>query len=154
MNKEDTLPKEIENILVEIDFIEKYKEIWEKYDSDDENYIISYTEIKSVFKELGYIVSKVNKEQYFSDFFEEKEFLYRIGVSIKYNIVHFDISIINEKLNIKSGGSFGLFVQLMTNWEMSISSPGFYNLQSFKNLIQDLVLLFQKIQNKIEIRFI
>lgn len=35
--------------------------------------------------------------------------------------------------NIIAVGDYGLLVQLMTNWEMPISSPGFYDLNSFKN---------------------
>mgnify|MGYP000862766200 FL=1 len=53
----------------------------------------------------------------------------------------------------KSGGGYGLLVQLMTNWEIPISSPGFYDLNSFKNLIGELVSLFEEIQKNISISF-
>ena len=72
---------------------------------------------------------------------------------MKYNIIHFDISIRNEEYNIKSGGGYGLLVQLMTNWRIPICSPGFYDLNSFKNLIGELVSLFEEIQKNISISF-
>ena len=37
MKKEDLLQPEIEKILFEMDFIDKYRKIWEKYDKEDEN---------------------------------------------------------------------------------------------------------------------
>ena len=149
MEKEDLLQPEIEKILFEMDFIEKYKNIWERYDREDENYKISHEDIINTFKDLDYSFKRKNKEQYFSDFFSKDDFDYRIGISIRYNIVHFDISIRNEKYNIKGGGGYGLLVQLMTNWEMPISSPGFYDLFSFKSLIKDLISLFEEIQKNI-----
>lgn len=83
----------------------------------------------------------------------EGNFTYRVGVSIKYNLIHFDFSVRSEKYGVSSGGGFGLLVQLMTNWEMPISSPGFYDLRSFQNLIKDLILLFDDIKSRIEISF-
>jgi hypothetical protein len=103
MKKEDLLQPEIEKILFEMDFIDKYRNIWEKYDKEDENYKISSKDIITTFQDLNYSVKKKNKEQYFSDFFLKDNFSYRIGISIKYNIIHFDISIRNDKYNIKGG---------------------------------------------------
>lgn len=153
MKKEDTLQSEIEEILFEIDFVEKYKRIWEKYNIEDEKFILPSSTIIGVFENLGYKVKKKNKEQYFSDFFSDENFLYRIGISIKYNIVHFDISIKNEEKNINSGGTFGLLVQLMTDWKIKMSSPGFYDVESFQSLIKDLLSLFSEIKEALEIRF-
>ena len=153
MKKEDLLQPEIEKILFEMDFIDKYRNIWEKYDKEDENYKISSKDIMTTFQDLNYSVKKKSKEQYFSDFFPKDNSSYRIGISIKYNIIHFDISIRNEDYNIKSGGGYGLLVQLMTNWGIPISSPGFYDLNSFKNLIGELVSLFEEIQKNISISF-
>lgn len=41
----------------------------------------------------------------------------------------------------------------MTNWGMPISSPKFYDLNSFKNLIGELVSLFEEIQKNISTSF-
>lgn len=153
MTKEDLLPPELERILEDIEFVKKYKLIWEKYEIENESYYISDIEIISIFNKLGYKLVKRNKEQYFSDFFNEDKFCYRIGITIKYNIIHFDISIRNKLLNIRGGGGYGLLVQLMTNWQMPIKSPCFYNLNSFKNLSKDLIDLFEEIKSTIEIRF-
>lgn len=153
MKKEDILQKDIEYILLKMDFISRYQSIWEKYGVKDESYVISDTDIIRVFEELGYEIKKKNKEQYFSNYIKEKDMEYRMGISIKYNIIHFDFSIKSEKFGIHSGGDFGLLVQLMTNWEMPIKSPGFNNLNSFQSLIADLVKLFNEIRNNIQIHF-
>ena len=49
MKKEDLLQPEIEKILFEMDFIDKYRNIWEKYDKEDENYKISSKDIITTF---------------------------------------------------------------------------------------------------------
>ena len=41
----------------------------------------------------------------------------------------------------------------MTNWGIPINIPGFYDLNSFKNLIGELVSLFEEIQKNISISF-
>ena len=58
MKKEDLLQPEIEKILFEMDFIDKYRNIWEKYDKEDENYKISSKDIMTTFQDLNYSVKK------------------------------------------------------------------------------------------------
>lgn len=149
MKKEDLLQPEIEKILFEMDFIDKYRNIWEKYDKEDENYKISDVDVIKTFYEMGYLVKRYSKGEFFTEDFIIEKFNYKIGIYIKYNIIHFSVSIRNDKYNIKGGGGYGLLVQLMTNWEIPISSPGFYDLYSFKNLIKELVFLFEEIQKNI-----
>ena len=60
---------------------------------------------------------------------------------------------VSEMINIISRGGYGLLIQLMTNWGMPISSPKFYDLNSFKNLIGELISLFEEIQKNISISF-
>jgi len=55
MKKEDLLQPEIEKILFEMDFIDKYRNIWEKYDKEDENYKISSKDIITTFQNLNYL---------------------------------------------------------------------------------------------------
>ena len=73
MKKEDLLQPEIEKILFEMDFIDKYRNIWEKYDKEDENYKVSSKDIITTFQDLNYSVKRKSKEQYFSDFFLLKD---------------------------------------------------------------------------------
>lgn len=153
MKKEDLLQPEIENVLLDIDFVEKYKIIWEKYIQEDENYKVSDIDVYRTFEQLGYIVKKQNEDQFFSDFFLDNEFYYRIGIAIMYNILHFEISVSNEKFKIMTGGGYGLLVQLITNWEMPIKTPKFYNLNSFKSLVRDLCELFEEIKTAINCNF-
>ncbi len=153
MTREDFLPPELEEVLSNMKFIEKYKSIWEKYAVENESYTISDDEIISVFDEFGYRLIKYNYQQYFSDFFLEQDFRYRLGISIKWNIVHFNIEVYSKKYNIKGGGGCGLLVQLMTNWEMPVQSPCFYDLNSFKSLSKDLINLFEEVKYNIRIYF-
>ena len=69
MKKEDLLQPEIEKILFEMDFIDKYRNIWEKYDKEDENYKISSKDIMTTFQDLNYSVKKRVRSNIFQTFF-------------------------------------------------------------------------------------
>ena len=71
MKKEDLLQPEIEKILFEMDFIEKYRNIWEKYDKEDENYKISSKDIMTTFQDLNYSVKKRVRSNIFQTFFQK-----------------------------------------------------------------------------------
>ena len=68
MKKEDLLQPEIEKILFEMDFIDKYRNIWEKYDKEDENYKISSKDIMTTFQDLNYSVKKRIRSNIFQSF--------------------------------------------------------------------------------------
>ena len=68
MKKEDLLQPEIEKILFEMDFIDKYRNIWEKYDKEDENYKISSKDIITTFQDLNYSVKKRIRSKIFQSF--------------------------------------------------------------------------------------
>ena len=70
MKKEDLLQLEIEKILFEMDFIDKYRNIWEKYDKEDENYKISSKDIMTTFQDLNYSVKKRVRRNIFLTFFQ------------------------------------------------------------------------------------
>ena len=71
MKKEDLLQLEIEKILFEMDFIDKYRNIWEKYDKEDENYKISSKDIMTTFQDLNYSVKKRVRSNIFQTFFQK-----------------------------------------------------------------------------------
>lgn len=71
MKKEDLLQPEIEKILFEMDFIDKYRNIWEKYDKEDENYKISSKDIITTFQDLNYSVKKRVRSNIFQTFFQK-----------------------------------------------------------------------------------
>ena len=68
MKKEDLLQPEIEKILFEMGFIDKYRNIWEKYDKEDENYKISSKDIITTFQDLNYSVKKRIRSNIFQSF--------------------------------------------------------------------------------------
>ena len=68
MKKEDLLQPEIEKILFEMDFIDKYRNIWEKYDKEDENYKVSSKDIITTFQDLNYSVKKRVRSNIFQTF--------------------------------------------------------------------------------------
>lgn len=51
-----------------MDFIDKYRNIWEKYDKEDENYKISSKDIITTFQDLNYSVKKRIRSNIFQTF--------------------------------------------------------------------------------------
>lgn len=153
MKKDALLQYDIEKILIDMQFIDLYKTIWENHREENEHFKISDGEIINVFKGLNFEVKKYGKDQFFTDWYLEDGFEYRIGITIKFNMIHFDFSVKNEKIGINSGCDFGLLLQLITNWQMPVKSPSFDNLKNFNLLIQDLVALYTNIKLNIKLYF-
>jgi hypothetical protein len=147
--RENFLPKEIEDILIDMRFIDKYKDLYENYPYTGESYQWKAAEIILILNNLGIEAKKHNKEQIFTDFIENQGFLFRFGISIKYNTIHFDISIRNEKLGLKAGGGFGLLVQIMTDWKIPINSASFNSHRELESLLTDAVKLYEDIKQNI-----
>ena len=136
----------VEQLLFDIAFIDRYKAISATFSLKDSTYAYKASEVIEVLESFGIRTRLSNGDQFFSDYEIIGEFKFRFGATIKYNIVDFDSTIINESLNIKSGGSWGLIVQLMTNWAVTIVKPGFSNLQQLTSLLKEAVDLHNDVK--------
>lgn len=153
MNKSDLLQSNIEEILINMDFIEKYQVLSDKFKESNEDYVFNDNDVFDLFNTLGFSVEKYEGNQFFTNFEECNDFLYRFGFTIKFNIVEFDLTIISEKFKIKSGGSYGLLVQLITDWKRTVSKPGFGNQTQLKELLGEGINLFNEIKKEVTEKF-
>lgn len=149
MNKEDLLQEKIEKILLDIDFICQYHHLSDTHKNIDSQFLYTTKQVLEIGEENNVIFKVYEDDQYFSDFERVGEFEFRIGMTIKYNIVEFDITIKNEQQNISSGGSFGLLVQLLSNWSTRIKKPGFNNYNEMRSLIQTGIFLYNNVKNAV-----
>lgn len=139
----------VEQLLFNMSFIERYKAISAKFSQKDSTYNCEPLQVIEILEGLGIRTKLSNGDQFFADFELIGDFKFRFGLTIKYNIIEFDISIINPTLNIRSGGSFGLIVQLMTDWSTSIINPGFSNFEQLKSLLEEGVKLFDDVKTAV-----
>ena len=146
MNKTDLLQPSIEKFLFRIDFINRYKKISDRFAEKNDSFKYDKSDVEAILHDLGVNVIIYDGDQYFTDFESLNGYKFRFGLTIKYNIVEFDITIINETLNIKSGGSWGLLVQLMTDWKENIKKPGFGNYEQLKMLLFEAIKLYSDIK--------
>ncbi len=149
MKKEDLLQEKIEKILLDIDLICQYQNVSDTFRYDDSDFQYTSEQVLEIGNENGVIFKEYEGDQYFSDFERVAESEFRIGLTIKYNIIEFDITIKNEPLNISSGGSFGLITQLLTNWSTRIKKPGFNNYDEMKGLIQEGIAIYNNVKNAV-----
>jgi hypothetical protein len=149
MQKTDMLQLPVEQLLIDIDFINRYKAISAKFSQKDSTYKYRVSEVIEVLEGLGVYTELSIGDQFFSDYEIIGDFKFRFGITIKYNIVDFDSTIINDSLNIRSGGSWGLIVQLMTNWTVTIVKPGFSNVQQLTSLLNEAVGLHNDVKRAV-----
>lgn len=145
MKKKDLLQEQIGQILTDIDFICQYQNVSVSFRKNNSEFQYTSNQILQIGKEAGVTFRQYEGDQYFSDFEIMSGTKFRIGMTIKYNIIEFDLTIKNDSHNISSGGSFGLLVQLLTNWQTRIKKPGFNNYEEMKNLIQEGIAIYRNV---------
>jgi hypothetical protein len=146
MQKSDMLQLPVEQLLFDIGFIDRYKSICAKFSEEDSEYNYGPLLVIEILERLGVRARLSNGDQLFSDYENINGFKFRFGLTIKYNMVDFDSTIINDNLNIKSGGSWGLIVQLMTDWTETIVKPGFSNEEQLTSLLEEAVDLHNDVK--------
>lgn len=149
MNKSDMLQPSIERFLIDMDFIDRYRKISEEFSVKNETFKYDKSDVAMILQGLGIEASIYEGDQYFADFESIGNYQFRFGFTIKYNIIEFDLTVINDELNVKSGGSWGLLVQLMTDWRENIKKPGFSNYEQLKSLLTEAVILYIDIKKRI-----
>lgn len=147
MKKSDLLQPAIEDTLNEVNFIDRYRKISQEFAEFDGSFQYSSEELLLSLRELGIEAKQFPGEQYFSVFEPTGDFQCRIGLTIKENIIEFDITIRSEEQGVNSGGSWGLIVQLMTNWEENIKTPGFRNRDELQSVLKEAVALYVDVKN-------
>ena len=149
MKKEDLLQEKIEKILLDIDFICQYQNLSDTFTNSGSEFRYTSEQVQEISEENGVALKVYEGDQYFSDFEKVGESEFRIGMTIKFNIVEFDLTIKNESQNISSGGSFGLIVQLLTNWSTRIKKPGFNSYNDLRGLIQEGISIYNNVKNAV-----
>ncbi|REE01787.1 hypothetical protein C7460_103305 [Marinoscillum furvescens DSM 4134] len=139
----------VEQSLTDINFIDRYREISDEFSIKDESYNYEKSDVVNILNELGVVVNLYEGDQYFADFETIDDYQFRFGLTIKFNIVEFDLTVKNESLSIKSGGSWGLLVQLMTDWRENVKKPGFGNHEQLKSLLTMAVILYEDIKKEL-----
>lgn len=143
------LQPSVEQSLIDIDFINRYRAISDEFSFKNESYKYEKQDVTSILQGLDVMVDVYEGDQYFADFESVGDYQFRFGLTIKFNIIEFDLTVKNESLNIKSGGSWGLLVQLMTDWKENIKKPGFGSYEQLKSLLIEAVTLYKDIKKEV-----
>jgi hypothetical protein len=112
MNKRDFLQEPVENCLLQINFIERFRGLSNKFQIRDESFHIENEKIMSICKEFGFLIkySKA-KEFYITDKLNDFEFTF--GFSIRFNSFDFGMSAKSENKNIFSSAPWHFFADLI-----------------------------------------
>ncbi len=149
MKKEDLLQKEVEQLLIDINFIDQYQKLSDTYPRYADHFDYRAQDILEVGEQMGIHLKRYEVHEFFADYEELGEFQFRIGLNAKYCIAEFHLWIVNEKRGINSGGSYGLLVQLLTDWRVRVKNPGFENTSELRNLLKDGFQLYDDIKKAV-----
>jgi hypothetical protein len=148
MNKEDFLQPQIEQALIEIDFVSKYKRLGDRFNVRDEDFKTDYTEVLKIANELGHSL-KYSKEKEF--YLEENlgDYKFKLGFTIRFNSFDFGLSITNHLKGINSSAPWDFFVKLMTSGQIKVPRVSFKNYDDIKLILTDFFSLYDEIKNEL-----
>jgi hypothetical protein len=148
MTKEDFLQPQMEQAFIEIDFVNKYKRLGDRFNLRDEDFKMDNTEVLKIAYELGYLL-KYSKEKEFH--LEEKlgDYRFKVGFTIRFNSFDFGLSIINDVKGIDSSAPLDFFVKLMTSGQVKVPRVCFKNYDDIKLILSDFFSLYKDIKTKL-----
>lgn len=147
MRKEDFLQSQVEQILIEVDFINKYKAMGDRFGVRDESFKINTSEVLTIANELGFSLKySKSKEFYLTENIEGHQF--STGFTIRFNSFDFGLSIKNEAKGISSAAPWDFLVKLMTEDTVKVNRVCFRNYTDIKFILKDFFSLYEEIKIK------
>jgi hypothetical protein len=152
MEKKDMLSEDVERLLNTFQFIEKYRHLSRKFDNKVED-LNQYVVNQNVFANKKFNFKNKSNNQYFTDFIKNDNIFFRLGFTIKFHSVEVDLTLKADNSQFKCMGSFGLLVQLMTNWQTTIPNPSFRNDEELISLVNVVIEFAEDLMNYINLNY-
>lgn len=145
MEKEDFLQPQVEQVLIEQDFINKYQLLASKFSTRDEDFKFDNNEILEIANSEGCLL-KYSKSKEFH--FEEKvgEYQFKYGFTLRFNSFDLGLSIINEKRGVKSAAPWNFLVKLMTGGQVKVPRVSFRNYEDVRLIVRDVFSIYNDIK--------
>lgn len=139
------LDKDIVLVLMNIKFIERYKEIAKKYlfnaNESFENY--DSDEVLSIINDLGYEVSFNKKEKFFKIIESYSPYRFQFNISLKYGATEFIWSVWKDS-ELKMGGTWGILKEQLDGLENDkVRKPIFRNYEELKEILADAFSIYE-----------
>jgi hypothetical protein len=132
------LKPEIEDVLIEIDFIQRFRDIAERF-SDKENAFENYDNEKviEVFESLGYKARYNKNENFFivGETMEKDIYRFRFNISLKYGLIEFIWSA-RHKGEVRAGTPWDMFVRVLTRDVEKVPAVCFHSYEELKDIMK------------------
>jgi hypothetical protein len=147
MKKEDFLQPDIEKILNSIEFVQRVRNLIEKYKPNGEKFTYDNNEVLSVAHALNapFKYSKV-KEFYIEE--EAGDVYFTFGFTIRYDMIDFGMSIKNQKLGIFSGAPWLYFVSLI-NPSLKLTKPAFNSYPELSDILKEAFQIYSDFKHAV-----
>lgn len=130
------LRSDIKSILFEIDFLNRYKLLSEKYPFADESFEkYSNEEVQKILKDLGYQFKFHKRENFFGVEESLCEFQFQFNINLKYGMVEFIWGLTQRGERITLGGPWGIVGDLLLGKDCEIKKPAFRNYEELNDIL-------------------
>lgn len=148
MNKENFLHPKIEEVLVKIDFINKYDSLAQKHTQREENFIINNQKVLDVC----HLFDRKFKYSKAKEFYMDERignFKFTFSFFIRFQSFDFGLSIHNKYLGIDSSAPFDFWVKLMTYDTKKINRIMFKNYEDIQEILKGIIDIYNDIKNEV-----
>jgi hypothetical protein len=148
MNKEDFLQPLVEQVLNDIDFINRYESLSKTFESRDETFLYTNYEILKIAHELGYEL-KYSKAKEFHLSEKKGKYYFGFGFTLRFHSLEIGCSVKNESLMISSSAPWGFWVNLITNNEKKIRKPMFSNYDELREILKNSFSIYEDFKTEL-----
>ncbi|MDT3427710.1 hypothetical protein J2Z22_003286 [Paenibacillus forsythiae] len=145
------LKPEVRTTLENINFIDNYRELSEKYSFNPDDSFESYeiSEVLNLFTELGYKASFDKKEKFFKIVDEIDSYKFQFNTSLRYGLVEF-IWAVWKNNELQTGLPWGMLKQLLDgNDDDKIKKPVFRNYTDLKEILKDAFSMYDDFKREL-----
>ena len=152
MNKELFIQKPIEQLLLDVNFIDKYLQIGSKYSERNEEFEYDQKLILTIVNDTGYKFKySKNKDFYLQE--DVGDFKVNLGFSIRFSSFDFGISIKSRKHDIFTAAPINYLIQLINNDESTVPRIKFKNNADVEGILCEFLNLYEEIKIELRSRF-
>lgn len=148
MKKNDFLQPMIENVLINIDFINRYEFLALTYSNRDEVFHFSKNDVLNIAHSIGCQL-KYSKSREFYLCEKKGNFSFEFGFTLRYHSLELGCSVKNEYLQIHSAAPWGFWVDLMTNNKKNVFHPKFSNYEELKEILKVAFEIYEDFKREV-----
>lgn len=140
----------LKQVLEKIDFLDRYRELRNKFPYTDES-LEDYSnhEVLKIIESFGYPVRFDKRE----DFYEIKEsidgFAFQFNICVKYGITELIWGLTKNGERLTLGGPWGLICDLLIGDDCNIKLPAFRDYEDLRQILKEAFAIYEDFKREV-----